>query len=316
VTVFGAVEWPFRGRLRRLCAGGPHFDDACVECVPQVQLLRVRPTLTKPLRVAARKSVHAAAAHFVLTRLSEDYWHELSRRRTMRNKLLLGSLTLGAAALLTTGTGCFGRAGAGAYTEVDAPVVFAEEPTLVAVEPNVWVVRDYDDAVYYVDGYYWLYRDDGWRRSQAYDRGWMTVEVSFVPRIIVSRNHHAYVHYHGASNAPIRRAPRERDVGPDNHDRSGRPDDRRAAPPRRDNDNATPRPPQHDNAPRPPVHDNAPRPEHDNAPRAPERAGDRHEAPQGHDARPSVQPRDQGPQGNERRDDNKQGGKKDERDKR
>lgn len=241
----------------------------------------------------------------------------------MRNKLLLGSLTLGAAALLTTGTGCFGHAEAGAYTEADAPVVYEEEPTLVVVEPNVWVVRDYDYAVYYVDGYYWVYRDDGWRRSRAYDRGWMTVEVNIVPRIIVSRDHHAYVHYHGPSNATTRRAPREGGGPPDNRDRWRQPDDRRAPPPR-DNDNAAPRPPQHDNGPRLPDHDNgprpdrdnAPRPDHDNAPRAPDRAGDRHEAPPSHDARPDVSPRDQKPKGNPRRDDNEQGNKRDQHDKR
>ncbi len=238
----------------------------------------------------------------------------------MRNKLLLSSLTVGAAALLTAGTGCFGHAEAGAHTEIDAPVVFEEEPTLVVVEPNVWVVRDYDYAVYYVDGYYWVYRDDGWRRSRAYDRGWMTVEVSFVPRIIVSRDHHTYVHYHGPSNAPIRRAPRERDVGPDDHARAERSDDHRAARPHRDNDNATPRPPQHDSTPRPPQHDDAPRPpapdsvprpDHDNAPRPADHVGDRHQAPPGHGARPDVSPREQKPKGNERRGHNKPGNKKD-----
>ena len=240
----------------------------------------------------------------------------------MRNKLRLSSLTLGAAALLTTGTGCFGHAEAGAYTEVNAPVVFEEEPTLVVVEPNVWVVRDYDYAVYYVDGYYWVYRDDGWRRSRAYDRGWMTVEVTFVPRIIVSRDHHAYVHFHGPSNAPTRRAPREHVVGPDYHDHSKDPDERRAAPPRRDNDSpprppqhdSPPRPPQRDATPRPPDHDDGPRPE--NAPRPPDHAGDRHEAPPGHAAQPDVNPREQKPKGNERRDDSKRRNKKDEQDKR
>jgi len=250
----------------------------------------------------------------------------------MKNKLRLSSLIVGAAALLTTGTGCFGHAEAGAYSEVDAPVVFDEEPTLVVVEPNVWVVRDYDYAVYYVDGYYWVYRDEGWRRSRAYDRGWMTVDVTFVPRIIVSRDHHAYVHYHGPSNAPIRRAPRERVVGPDYHDRSGRPEERRVAPPRRDNDNATPRPPQHDSPPRPPQrddtprppehdngprpdHDSSPRPDHDSSPRPPDHAGERHEAPPGHGAQPGVNPREQKPRGNERRDDGKRN-KKDGQDKR
>jgi len=52
----------------------------------------------------------------------------------MKDSLRLSSV---AAALFITGTGCFGRAEAGGYTEVDAPVVFEDEPTLVVVEPNV-----------------------------------------------------------------------------------------------------------------------------------------------------------------------------------
>ena len=99
----------------------------------------------------------------------------------MHNKLHIGTLALGAATLVA---GCFGHAAA--YGEVDAPVVFAEEPTLVVVDPGVWVVRDYDYPVYYVDDYYWVYRDDVWERSRAYDGGWARVDVNIVPRVIVS----------------------------------------------------------------------------------------------------------------------------------
>jgi hypothetical protein len=45
-------------------------------------------------------------------------------------------------------------------------------------------VRDYDYAVYYVDGYYWVYRGDAWHRSRAYGRGWAKVEVTVVPKVI------------------------------------------------------------------------------------------------------------------------------------
>ncbi|HEY5376195.1 MAG TPA: hypothetical protein VIK01_21085, partial [Polyangiaceae bacterium] len=69
----------------------------------------------------------------------------------MRSKLVVGALALGAAGLIA---GCFAQAGA--YAEVDAPLVFSEEPTLVVVGPDVWVVRDYDYSVYYVDDYYWV----------------------------------------------------------------------------------------------------------------------------------------------------------------
>src|SRR5688500_10264289 len=122
----------------------------------------------------------------------------------MKSKLVLGSLAFSAAALVA---GCYGHAGA--HAEVDTPVVFHEEPTLVVVEPGIWVVRDYDYAVYYVDDYYWVYRDDRWYRSRTYDRGWVTVEVSFIPRAIVRRDHHVYVRYRGGPNAQTRKAPRE-----------------------------------------------------------------------------------------------------------
>ena len=67
----------------------------------------------------------------------------------MRNRLITGTIAFGAAALMA---GCTAHAQAGGYAEAEAPVVFVDEPTLVLVEPGIWVVRDYDYAVYYVDG--------------------------------------------------------------------------------------------------------------------------------------------------------------------
>jgi hypothetical protein len=52
-------------------------------------------------------------------------------------------------------SGCAAQAQATGYAEVDAPVTFPDAPILVTVEPDVWVVRDSDVAVYYVDDYYW-----------------------------------------------------------------------------------------------------------------------------------------------------------------
>ena len=182
----------------------------------------------------------------------------------MHNKLVLGSVALGAAVLVG---GCFGQTGA--YAEVDAPVVFAAEPTLVVVEPGIWVVRDYDYSVYYVDDYYWVYRDDVWHRSRTYDGGWATVEVSIVPRLIVSRDQRAYVHYHGGADAPTRSAPRARGNAPD---RPQRADDRRAITPDRDRDKGPRAPERADDR-----HDPPPDRERDKAPRAPERADDRHD---------------------------------------
>jgi hypothetical protein len=128
----------------------------------------------------------------------------------MTRKEIIGALALiGATAAWNVGCVAHGHASASAHAEAEAPVVFVETPTLVYVESDVWVVRDYDYAVYYVDGYYWVYRDSVWYRSRAYDRGWATVEVSVVPSVVVHSNHHAYVHYHGSATAKTRVAPRE-----------------------------------------------------------------------------------------------------------
>jgi hypothetical protein len=122
------------------------------------------------------------------------------------------SQLIGVVALVgaTTGlsVGCAAQAQISGSAEADAPVVFVGDPTLVEVDSGVWVVRDSDQATYYVDDYYWVYRDNVWYRSHAYDGGWVVVEVSIVPGSIATRRHAMYVHYHGEATAQVRSAPR------------------------------------------------------------------------------------------------------------
>jgi hypothetical protein len=125
----------------------------------------------------------------------------------MRHKQLVFVLAMTAAAAALD-SGCVARAQMGASADAQ-PVVFTERPTLVLVESGVWVVRDYDYAVYYVDGAYWVFRDDVWYRSPTYDHGWVVAEVSLVPGVIVHRDHHAYVHFHGGAKVETRMAPGE-----------------------------------------------------------------------------------------------------------
>ena len=40
-------------------------------------------------------------------------------------------------------------------------------PELVAVGPDVQVVADADEPLFYADSYYWLYRDNMWLRSDT-----------------------------------------------------------------------------------------------------------------------------------------------------
>jgi hypothetical protein len=44
-------------------------------------------------------------------------------------------------------------------------------PDLVTVSPGVQVVADYDEPVFYTDGFYWRYTDGGWYRSNNYATG-------------------------------------------------------------------------------------------------------------------------------------------------
>jgi len=91
-----------------------------------------------------------------------------------------------------------------AYADADAPVVFNSEPTLVEVDTGIWVVRDYDYPVYFYEDNYWVFRDGVWYRSNSYQGGWVRIEATVVPTVIVHRDHRSFVHYHGAATAQVR----------------------------------------------------------------------------------------------------------------
>ncbi|HUH00958.1 MAG TPA: hypothetical protein VML75_03120 [Kofleriaceae bacterium] len=85
------------------------------------------------------------------------------------------------------------------------------EPEMVYVGPNVWVVENHDEPVFYASDSYWLYRGGIWYRSSYYDRSWVRVGVHVVPghvrRIDRPRQ---YVRYRAPANAR-RRGPVVRD---------------------------------------------------------------------------------------------------------
>ncbi|HWM86762.1 MAG TPA: hypothetical protein VNO33_13010 [Kofleriaceae bacterium] len=109
------------------------------------------------------------------------------------------SLAGALAALSLAGSGCVvsGSVRSRAYVE---------PPNMVLIEPGVYVVADYDQPVFYNDGYYWLYRDGYWARSYTYDGGW--VRVRSVP-YGVRRIHRPtrYVRYRAHGRARVIRAP-------------------------------------------------------------------------------------------------------------
>jgi hypothetical protein len=65
---------------------------------------------------------------------------------------------------------------------LDLPVVL---PALVVVEPGIQVVPGVNEEVFFVDGYYWVRRDDRWYRSHDHRNGWVVMERRRVPERLV-----------------------------------------------------------------------------------------------------------------------------------
>jgi len=78
-------------------------------------------------------------------------------------------------------------------------------PPLVVVQPGVSVVRDYDQEVFYADGYYWVRQDRSWYRSRDHRRGWARVEPRYIPPPIVQAPPGRYRHYRGDDRDQARR---------------------------------------------------------------------------------------------------------------
>jgi len=109
-----------------------------------------------------------------------------------RLSILVAALVLG---------GCFatvgedGRStGGGAFLSLNLPAVL---PGLVVVEPGVSVVRDYDEEVFFVDGYYWVRQDRSWYRARDHRGGWGRMDEGRVPAAIVRSPPGRYRHYRG-----------------------------------------------------------------------------------------------------------------------
>jgi len=102
-------------------------------------------------------------------------------------------------------------AGISANVQVNVPTVrFEAEPPLVLVSPGVYVVQDYGDEVFYMQGYYWVESGGVWYRTRNHHGGWVAVSGPRVPRVIYRMPHGHYRHYHAAG--PVYRTHRGRVV--------------------------------------------------------------------------------------------------------
>ncbi len=52
-----------------------------------------------------------------------------------------------------------------------------ETPDLVDAGDGVQVVADYDEPVFFSDGFYWRHNDDGWYRSNNYAGGFVHIDA-------------------------------------------------------------------------------------------------------------------------------------------
>ena len=81
-------------------------------------------------------------------------------------------------------------------------IVFEVPPPLVVVSPGVRVVEDYDDEVFFVDGWYWCRRDAHWFRTRNHRGGWVVVERRYVPATLVKVPPGHYKRYKVKRGAP------------------------------------------------------------------------------------------------------------------
>jgi hypothetical protein len=73
-------------------------------------------------------------------------------------------------------------------------------PDLVYVSPGVQVIADYDEPVFYSDGYYWRETNGSWYRSTYHTGGWA---YAAPPRTVISvQNRHSYRRYRPSGYVP------------------------------------------------------------------------------------------------------------------
>jgi hypothetical protein len=65
-------------------------------------------------------------------------------------------------------------------------------PDLVTVSPGVQVIADYDEPIFYSDGFYWRYYGGTWYRSSYYTGGWVYAR----PPVAVMRIDRPYQYRH------------------------------------------------------------------------------------------------------------------------
>ncbi|MGE5185486.1 MAG: hypothetical protein ACM31C_25655, partial [Acidobacteriota bacterium] len=94
--------------------------------------------------------------------------------------------------LLATVLGTLLMAGCAAeYGVAVAPATYG--PDLVYVQPGVQVIADWNEPIFFVDGFYWRYYGNSWYRSTYYTGGWAYAPPP--PVLMRVDRPHQYAHY-------------------------------------------------------------------------------------------------------------------------
>jgi hypothetical protein len=87
-------------------------------------------------------------------------------------------------------------AGARAQLHIDIGVQFTGPPPLVLVSPEVQVVPEIEEEVFFVSGFYWVRQGEGWYRAKHCCRAWYPVRPHVVPAALVRIPPGHYRHYY------------------------------------------------------------------------------------------------------------------------
>jgi hypothetical protein len=82
-----------------------------------------------------------------------------------------------------------------AEVHVNIDIGLPVAPPLVAVQPGVQVVENWNEEVYFVSGWYWVRRDGGWYRARRPHAAFAWCEPRRVPVALVRMPPGQYVRY-------------------------------------------------------------------------------------------------------------------------
>jgi hypothetical protein len=109
----------------------------------------------------------------------------------------------GATIVLTMGAILEQSAVAQVNVYIATPTIrFEVAPPLVVVSPGVMVVPDYEEEVFFVNGWYWCRRGPYWYRARDHRGGWVVVERQYVPVTLVKTPPGHYKHYKASGLPP------------------------------------------------------------------------------------------------------------------